>query len=130
MHLLGTQLIRTTAYHLITSGLVECFHCHLKSALQCLPDHTTHWTKTLSLVLLGIHTTPKQDLKCTSAELAYGTTLRLPGEFVTNNNHTDTLNASSYVTQLKTVMKNLCPAPVRQQQQRKTHISTDLSTCP
>ena len=42
---------------------------------------TTHWTKVLPLILLGICTTFKQDFHCTAAELVYGTTLRLPGEF-------------------------------------------------
>ena len=31
--------------------------------------------------MLGIRTTVKEDLQCSSAELVYGTTLRLPGEF-------------------------------------------------
>jgi len=98
--------------------------------LKCLP-YPTHWTKALPLVLLGIHTTLKQDLKCTSAELVYSTTLCLPGEFiVTDNSNTNTLDPTSYVTQLRTVMKQLCPKPACRQQQQKTHISTDLSTCP
>ena len=48
MRLLGTQRIRTTAYHPIANGLVERFHRQLKSTLKCLPD-TTHWTKALPL---------------------------------------------------------------------------------
>jgi len=88
MILLGTQRIRTTSYHPIANGLVERFHRQLKSALKCLPD-TTHWAKALPLVLLGIRTTLKQDLKCTPAELVYGTTLRLPGEFFTSDPSND-----------------------------------------
>ena len=80
MQLLGTQRIHTTAYHPIANGLVERFHRQLKGALKCLSD-TTHWTKALPLILLGIRTAVKQDCKCTPAELVYGTTLRLPGEF-------------------------------------------------
>ena len=80
MRLLGTQRIRTTSYHPIANGLIERFHRQLKSALKCLAD-PTHWTKALPLVLLGIRTTIKQDLKCTAAELVYGTTLCLPGVF-------------------------------------------------
>ena len=77
MQLLGTKHIRTTAYHPSANGLVECFHRQLKAALKAIPN-PNHWVKTLPLVLLGIQTNVKQDIKCTSAELVYGTTLRLP----------------------------------------------------
>ena len=68
MRLLGTHRIQTTAYHPIANGLVERFHCQLKGAIKCLPD-TTHWTKALPLILLGICTSFKQDCHCTAAEL-------------------------------------------------------------
>ena len=128
MRLLGTQRIRTTAYHPIANGLVERFHRQLKSALKCLPD-TTHWTKALPLVLLGIRTTIKQDLKCTPAELVYGTTLRLPGEFFTTNT-TNISDPSTYVTHLKTFMQQIQPVSTRHHQHRRTYVNTDLSACP
>jgi len=128
MHLLGTNRILTTAYHPIANGLVERFHCQLKGALKCMSD-PTHWTKALPLILLGIRTTIKQDLKCTSVELVYGTTLRLPGEFFYAHT-TYTTNPTSYVTQLKTIMEKIRPSSSRQPQQRKTYISSDIYTCP
>ena len=79
--------------------------------------------KALPLILLGIRTTHKQDLDCTSAELVYGTTLRLPGQFLITTDHTDTIDTSTYVTLLKAVMQKLRPPPVKQQQQRPTHVS-------
>ena len=39
----------------------------------------------LPMVLLGVHSAIKEDLHCTTAELIYGTTLRLPGEFFTSS---------------------------------------------
>ena len=126
MCLLGTKRIRTTAYHPIANGLVERFHRHLKGALKCLPD-PTHWTKVLPLILLGIR---KQDLKCTAAEMVYGTTLRLPGEFFHTHNHTrQTPDPVNYSTHLKTMMQRLQPPSVRKHQQRKSHIHPDLTTC-
>ena len=59
---------------------VEYFHRQLKSSLKSYPE-PTNWTDILPVVLLGIYTMLKDDLHCTSAELVYGTTLRLPGEF-------------------------------------------------
>ena len=67
MRLLDTQRIRTMAYHPLANGLVERFHRQLKGAMKCLSD-TTHWIKALLLILLGIHTTFKQDCCCTAAE--------------------------------------------------------------
>ncbi|CAH8460208.1 unnamed protein product [Dicrocoelium dendriticum] len=40
------------------------------------------WSETVSLVPLCIRNSIKADLQCAPAELVYGTTLKLPGEFV------------------------------------------------
>ena len=87
MHFLGTQQIWTTAYHPIANSLVEHFHQQLKGAIKCLSD-TSHWTKALPLILLGIYITFKQDCHCTAAELVYGTTLRLFALLGQANMHT------------------------------------------
>ena len=130
MKLLGTSRVRTTAYHPIANGLVERFHRQLKTALKCIPDSST-WVKALPLILLGIRTTHKQDLNCTCAELVYGTTLRLPGQFFSNDQQTtDTMDTSTYAALLKGVMQKIRPTPVRQQLQRQTHVSDDLVSCP
>ena len=39
LHLLGCKHLRTTAYHPIANGIIECFHRQLKAALQA---HTSH----------------------------------------------------------------------------------------
>ena len=73
-------MIRTTTYHPSSNGLVERFHRQLKAGLKSSLD-PTHWTEALPMVLLGIRTSLKHDIGCCAAELVYGTTLRLPGEF-------------------------------------------------
>ena len=79
--LLGTQLHHTTAYHPESNGLVERFHCHLKSALRaCLTG--PNWTRDLPWVLLGIWTAPKEDLGYSSAEMVYGVPRTVPGDFI------------------------------------------------
>ena len=77
MQLLGSKRIRTTAYHPIVNGIVKRFNHQLKGALKASAD-PTNWVDMLPIVLLGIRTSLKEDLGSSKAELAYGTTLRLP----------------------------------------------------
>ncbi|KMQ83669.1 pol polyprotein [Lasius niger] len=103
--LLGIDRIRTTAYHPQSNGLIEEFHRPLKSALKCYK--TDKWTDALPVILLGLRTALKEDLKCSSSELLYGTTLRLPSEFFdTTSAETDPL---SFVEQLREHFRNLKP---------------------
>lgn len=74
----GFKHKRTTAYHPACNGLVERFHRQMKAAIMC---HGDNWTESLPIVLLGIRSCFKDDLQTSSAELVYGETLRLPGEF-------------------------------------------------
>ena len=80
MQLPGTKRIPTTAYHPIANGLVERLHRQLKASLKAQPD-STNWTDLLPMVLLGIRTAVKEDIHCIAAELVYGTTLHLTGQF-------------------------------------------------
>jgi len=58
----------------------------MKDTLQAsLKDSS--WVDRLPWVMLGLTTTPKEDLLSSSAELVYGQPLRLPGEFPTSQLH-------------------------------------------
>ena len=81
MKILGTHRSRTRAYHPSTNGLVERVHRQLKAAIKCLQP-PTDWVSGLPWILLGIRTAVKEDLGCSSAELVYGATLRVPGELI------------------------------------------------
>ena len=124
--LLGVKHLRTTSYHPIANGLVERFHRQLKASLKAspLPDR---WADMLHLALLGIRTSYKDDLQCTAAELVYGTSLRLPGEFFVTREGNDT-DPLSYVTQLKQSMRALRCTPPRQPSQRRDYADSLLST--
>ena len=106
MQLLGSKCIRTTSYHPIANGLIERFHCQHKASLKC-SSNSIRWTDSLPLVLLGIRTAVKDDLQCTTAELVYGTTSRLPGEFFTSTD-TSLDDPTAYVTRLR-AMQNEQP---------------------
>ena len=66
----GTRLHRTSAYHPQSNGLVERFHRHPKSALIACLDGS-NWLDKLPWLLIGIRTAPKEDLRCSLAELGY-----------------------------------------------------------
>ena len=104
MALLGIHRTRTTAYHPCANGLVERFHRQLKAALMVRSSNT--WLLDLPLVLLGIRSSLKVDLKCSTAELVYGTTLRLPGDFFPSSPAVATTvpNPLSYVERLRSTM--------------------------
>ena len=127
MRLLGSKRIRTTAYHPSSNGLVERFHRQLKASLKAQAD-PSNWSENLPMALLGIRTALKEDLHCTAAELVYGTTLRLPGEFFSSTSPTVTPDPASYVAKLKGSIQQLQASPVRVQPHRKVYINKDLPT--
>ena len=88
----------------------------------------TKWTEALPLVLLGIHTALKTDLQCNTAELVYGTTLRLPGEFFNSEPSAALADPADYVTRLKLSMSKLKATPVRKQAPRNVHVHDTLSS--
>ena len=98
MTVLGTTRCRTTSYHPQANGLVERFHRQLKAALKTHAN--APWTESLPLVLLGIRTALKGDLQCTAAELVYGMSLHLPGEFFSPSSSPATPDAT-YISRLK-----------------------------
>lgn len=125
--LLGTTHLHTTAYHPSANGLVERLHRHLKSALMPHGD-SIHWTETLPLVLLGIRSAYKSDLGCTSAELVYGASLRLPGQFFEQVQ--DRLpDPTNYVDRLRAVMDSLRPTATRTSKSNRPHVSENLTNC-
>ena len=127
MHLLGSHRIRTTAYHPAANGLVERFHRQLKAGLSTAPR--TEWITTLPLVLLGIRSCLKEDLHCTTSELVYGTTLRLPGEFFDSTASAHPVpDSHTYLSRLRHTMQQLRPVPTTHHAHHKPHVTKELSS--
>uniref|UniRef100_A0A5S6Q0E0 RNA-directed DNA polymerase n=1 Tax=Trichuris muris TaxID=70415 RepID=A0A5S6Q0E0_TRIMR len=77
---LGIKRTRTTAYNPKANGLVERMHRQLKTAITC--HKKDNWLQALPLVLLGMRAAVKEDIGFSVAELLYGQTICLPGEFI------------------------------------------------
>ena len=105
--------------------MVERFHRHLKSALKTQPTPDA-WMDTLPLILLGIRTALKEDISSTAAEMVYGTTIRLPGEFI-NPSQTTLPDSSEFINQLRAHMRTLTPTSSRSTL-RPSSIPATLST--
>jgi len=124
--LTGTSHIRTTAYHPAANGMVERFHRQLKAAIRC---QQRRWTEALPLVLMGIRSSWKEDLGATAAEMVYGQSLRLPGEFLAPRTPDEpSTDAASFVCQLRTSFEDLRPNSVERHGVRKVFIFKDLAT--
>ena len=97
--------------------MVERFHRQLKASLRA--KASLHWTDSLSIILLSIRTALKSDLQCSAAELVYGTTLHLPGEFFQQSASVE--DPVSLVERLKKAMHQLTVTPVRPQPQQRPY---------
>ena len=82
----------------------------------------------LPLVLLGIQTSLKEDISSTAAELVYGTTLCLRGEYFTLTTTESLPDPSNYVRQLKALMQHIHSSPPRQPTNNDSNIPKGLAT--
>lgn len=124
MKFLGTEKNRTTAYNPASNGQVERFHRQLKQAIRC--HKTDRWVEVLPSVLLGIRSSFKEDLGATSAELVYGTTLRLPGEFFRSSLSSTTPSHAEFVHRLRDTMQKLQPVPASRHSKSDVFIHKNL----
>ncbi|GFY43041.1 uncharacterized protein TNIN_357271 [Trichonephila inaurata madagascariensis] len=84
--------------------MIERFHRHLKNAIIAHED--TGCSDILPIVLLGLRSEMKNDLKATSSQLIYGTTLRLPSDLISSES-LQTSVTPTYVSKLITMMRKL-----------------------
>jgi len=120
----GSSLTRTTAWHPASNGMIERLHCQLKAALMCHADK--HWAEALPLVLLGIRSAWKDDLKAPSAELVYGSPLRLPGDFFAPSPAACTV--TDFASRLRVHIGKLRPVPASRHAAPSAFIFKDLAT--
>ena len=95
---LGCELIHTTAYNPKANGLVERYHRVLKASLKA-QSNPNEWYSNLGWILLGLRSAVRDDFEFSPAEMVFGTSLRLPGEYFSTPNHH--VSPAEYVSQLQ-----------------------------
>lgn len=126
LKLLGIKRVRTTPYNPAANGLIERFHRTLKASLKC--QTTTNWVKTLPTVLLGLRSVYKPDLQASVAEMVYGTSIRLPGDFFHENN-LPTYDDANFVLRLRDQIQQIRPVEASHHTSQKTFVYDDLKSC-
>ncbi|GBN73262.1 hypothetical protein AVEN_58256-1 [Araneus ventricosus] len=120
----GIQCVRTAAFHPSSNGRVERMHRPLKQALMCSKQT---WFEALPLVLLGLRTVLREDINATAAELAYGTNLRVPGQFFVDSNIG--IPSPDYLSRLQELMRALKPSDPVHHGLKAVYMPKDLQTC-
>ena len=119
---------RTTSYHPQSNGMVERFHRQLKAAI-IVHESPNPWTITLTAVLLGVRSAVKERLGRSAAEMIYGTTLRLPGEFTKQYTVDANTDLENYSDKLRVAMSRLRLCPPRDTQQHNIFQFKEIATC-
>ncbi|BHF74020.1 hypothetical protein SprV_0401710400 [Sparganum proliferum] len=101
-----------TDYYPDTNGIFRRFHHHLKVSLRTA-DYLENWTGHLPLVLLGIRSTPKSDFDCSTAELVFGVTVRLPGEVISPTRRVAVEDPANLLHRLRQFIRTLSPVRPR-----------------
>lgn len=120
--LLGTTHLRTTSYHPQANGMIERWHRSLKAAIKA--KFNNDWVDQLPMIMLGLRVVIKSDLETSPAEMTYGTTLTLPGQFF-NASKQDS-NDHEFIKSLKERMNNIKSTPVTYHDQPNIFVHPDL----
>lgn len=101
--------------------MVKRLHRQLKPAIK--GHKTDAWTQVLSIILMGIRAAVEEDINATPAELVFGKTIRLPGQFLEAQGTVQPTN--DFVSQLHKAMIELQPQ-LRRHRQRTTFMHKNL----
>lgn len=122
---IGAKRIRTSPYHPSSNGLIERWHRTLKAALMC--NSQIPWIDLLPTVMFGLRTCYKEDLKASVAELLFGTTLRIPGEFFVNVEMP--ADPQIFVEKHREYMRGIRPTPTAHHSKARMFLLHNIYDC-
>ena len=107
---LGCNKQLTTSYRPQANGLVERFHRRMKDALRARLNGRQDWQNHLPWVMLGVRTAPREESSSSAAQHALGTSLFLPGQFVSDETFGDVVDRLKHgLPPLETVHNRRAP---------------------
>ena len=124
---LGIKATTTTAYHPQANGMVERLHRQLKDSLKARATHP-RWMDELPFVLLGMRTAWREDPDCSPAELVYGSSLHVPGEFLPPVAPQQNTPSSEFLRHLQTSMRSALPPPPSHHGTRPEQVPANLDS--
>lgn len=79
--------------------MIERWHRSLKASIMCQEE--SEWTEFLPMVLLGLRSSYKEDIKATAAEMVYGTCIKMPAEFLLDFDEVQDIEPEIFLKELK-----------------------------
>ncbi|KAH8331328.1 hypothetical protein KR059_000191, partial [Drosophila kikkawai] len=110
------------SYHPQANGIIERWHRTLKAAIMC--KNRMNWPQKLPMILLGLRSAFKPDIQTTSAQLVYGTTLRLPGEFFHQKSNFQP--QTEFAKELEEIMRKIRPTQTAHHDSSKPFVFKEL----
>ena len=104
--------------------MVERWQWCLKAAIRCHAN--PQWSRTLSTVLLGLRSTVMNS-GYSPAEFVYGTTLRIPGEFVLLDY--ESADPQIFLEEFREHMRQVKPVPAGHHCKRRVFVHKNLALC-
>ena len=106
-------------------GMINFYRRSLPHAAESQAPLNKDWSRSLSTVLLGLRS-HILDSGASPAEYLFGTTLRIPGEFVLPDDFAP--NPQVFLEEFREHMRKIKPVPVSQKYKKKTFFYKDLAT--
>ncbi|GBL88584.1 hypothetical protein AVEN_26575-1 [Araneus ventricosus] len=97
------------------------------TAVDRFTRSTERWVQQLPTILLGIRTAFKEDINASSAELVYGSNLRLPGQFLQDNSVKT--EPSEFLGLLRPHFRDLRPVAASSHSSAKIFVYKELANC-
>jgi len=124
-NVIGCERIRTSAYHPASNGILERWHRTLKTAIMC--HKSDDWMESFPSVLLGLRSCFKKDLNASPAELLFGTTLRIPGEFFIEEDFP--VDPEIFLEKHRIHMRNIRSSPTSHHNKKTPFVHKNLFDC-